>query len=156
VRYRDLSDILRRNLLNQAARSTSNKSWQTDLERWRATKAHLEDCFAVTDKGIVGEKLRHLELFRMVESDRIEFEKSKQYLNKERDISEKDFCERWASLLKDYADRPDNGIFLESVSFCPKKDKRVNVNQVDNLIDSFLTDSPKPKVEASETVNETE
>jgi hypothetical protein len=31
VRYRDLSDILRCNLLTQAARSTQNKSWQSDL-----------------------------------------------------------------------------------------------------------------------------
>lgn len=68
VRYRDLSEILRTNLLTQAAKSQSHQTWKQDLPKWNQTKAHLEDCFALTQKGVVGEKMRQLELIRRVES----------------------------------------------------------------------------------------
>ena len=71
VRYRDLSDILRTTLLTQAAKSQAKQTWEQDLVRWKKTKAHLEDCFALTPKGIVGQKMRQLELIRQVEADRL-------------------------------------------------------------------------------------
>lgn len=75
----------------------------------------------MTEKGIFGDKLRHLELIRRVEMDRMEREKSVSLFEKERKIAEKDFGERWMKLLQAYADRPDNGIFLESVVFSKPK-----------------------------------
>lgn len=141
VRYRDLSDILRRNLLTQACKSSRDNSWQTDIEKWKNTKTHLEDCFGVkTDKGIVGPKLRQLDLIRRIEGDRLDPESKE---SKDREIAEKDFSERWQRYLEVYSSRPDTNFFLQSVVFEPKL--KPSPKPTDSLIDSFLNDSKRVK-----------
>ncbi len=89
--------------------------------------------------------MRHLELIRRVEADRFESDRGKSSYNLEKDIAEKDFGERWVKLVQDYADRPENDIFLESFVFSKPKVKVNDDNKVDDLIESFLNNLPEPK-----------